>query len=80
MILTKFIPSGDDLYPNAVELMATKPVRVYPQSLEEIRNKSIRMNRMELRGTHCNVVVNTDMPLKHIRPVSQYFDLIGSKL
>ncbi|CAG2104825.1 unnamed protein product, partial [Medioppia subpectinata] len=63
---------GDDYYPDSVDLFATKPVKSYAKSLGEIRAKSGRLNRLELRGVDCEVVVDADcpMPCGHIAPVN----------
>jgi hypothetical protein len=73
---------GDDYYPKNVDLFASKPVRSYAQTLEEIRLKSLNLNRMELRAPHCEVVVNIDLPFGHLRPVNNFFDrqIITAKL
>ena len=60
---------GDNVYPDTVELIASKPVRAYGQTMDWIRNRSKSLNRLEIRGSECDVVVNIDMPLGHIRPV-----------
>ena len=65
---------GDDIYPDNVELVATKPVRAYPQSLDQMRRKAVHLNRLELRGTDSIVLVNIDMPYGHISPLSSPYE------
>ncbi|XP_054157475.1 acyl-coenzyme A diphosphatase NUDT19-like [Oppia nitens] len=65
---------GDDYYPTRVEVFADKQAQSYSLSLREMRAKSCRLNRIELMGTNSDVVVNIDMPSKHIRPVCQYYE------
>ena len=68
--------TGDDLYPETVELFLRKPIKTYGQSVREIRAKSQRLNRMELSGIDCEVVShNSAQPCGHIAPVSQYLTL-----
>ena len=75
---------GDSMYPENPDVIGKKPVPDYPQSVLEIRNKTIDLNRIELRGPTCMSFCNIKLPNGHLAPITYHIpntqsdSLIGS--
>lgn len=61
---------GDSMYPEDPDLIGKKPVPDYPQSLQEMRDKSPVLNRIELRGPTCTSFCNISLPYGHLSPIT----------
>lgn len=61
---------GDELYPKDVDLFGKLPMPDYPLSINEMREKSIKINRIELRGIVCLSLCNQQLNCGHLSPVS----------
>ncbi|CAG2109710.1 unnamed protein product [Medioppia subpectinata] len=59
---------GDDSYPSDPDLIGKKPIPDFPQSLEEMRAKTVHMNRLELRGPTCQAYCNIKLNCGHLSP------------
>lgn len=61
---------GDDMFPEEPDIIGRKPVPDYPGCVEDIRLKTVNLNRMELKGPTCVIYCNTDLKYGHLSPAT----------
>ncbi|RWS01313.1 Nucleoside diphosphate-linked moiety X motif 19-like protein [Dinothrombium tinctorium] len=60
---------GDDLYPKIPELIGSKPIPDFPQTLSEMREKAVKINRIESRGA-ISIAISNVTSCGHLIPVT----------
>ncbi|KAI1281965.1 Nucleoside diphosphate-linked moiety X motif 19 [Halotydeus destructor] len=61
---------GDDFYPAEPDMIGTKPVPDYPQTVDEMYRKSKNVNRIVLKGPTCKALCNIELNCGHLSPIT----------
>lgn len=62
---------GDGYYPHQPELVSSAPLAELEGTVDEANKKYVlHQNRIELRGTHAQALVNIDLGCGHLQPIT----------